>query len=169
MRIIASSSLNEYRIRELLDAGAPIDGFGVGTEWAVSPDAPELDFAYKLAEYDGKPRMKASSNKATWPGAKQVWRQWNRGRMERDRVTAITEPGPAGAEALLRPVIESGELLPGALNNLTETREHARTQMEALPSSLRGLESPESPYPVQISEQLETKKTRLQAEFLDER
>jgi len=68
VKIVASSSLDEYAIRKLLVNGAPIDGFGVGTEWAAVSDASSIDFAYKLAEYDGEPRIKASSNKSTWPG-----------------------------------------------------------------------------------------------------
>ena len=49
--IFASSGLDEWEIAKLLDAGAPIDGFGVGTGMGVSDDAPALDIAYKLSEY----------------------------------------------------------------------------------------------------------------------
>lgn len=168
IKIVASSSLNEYRIRKLLDAGAPIDAFGVGTEWAVSPDAPELDFAYKLAEFDGQPRMKASSGKATWPGAKQVWRHWKRGRMLGDVITARGEPGPEGTQGMLRPVIEGGELLPGTLSSLTEAREHARRQLDGLPEALHSLERVD-PYPVRVSDGLEQAKKQMLSRFLDER
>lgn len=169
MKIVASSSLDEYRIRELLEAGAPIDAFGIGTRWAVSPDAPDLDFAYKMAEFDGLPRMKASSGKATWPGAKQVWRQWKRGRMTGDTITARDEPGPDGAQALLKPVIEGGERLPGALGSLTEIREHAQRQLDALPDGLHSLETIDTPYPVTVSKSLEQAREHMLSNFLDER
>src|SRR6266852_3011494 len=75
--IFASGNLDEYRIRELIRAGAPIDAFGVGTAMVVSADAPSLDFAYKLAEYRGVPRLKTSLNKVTLPGRKQWFRAFN--------------------------------------------------------------------------------------------
>ena len=57
-------------------AGAPIDGFGIGTSLTTSSDAPALDCVYKLEEYAGLPRRKRSAGKATWPGRKQVWRRF---------------------------------------------------------------------------------------------
>ena len=51
--IFASGNLDEYRLRDLVTQGAPIDGFGVGTRMNTSADAPYLDCAYKLQEYDG--------------------------------------------------------------------------------------------------------------------
>ena len=67
--IFASGGLNEFEIRDMLDQGAPIDGFGVGTAMGVSSDAPDLDIAYKLVEYAGRGRMKLSTGKPTLPGA----------------------------------------------------------------------------------------------------
>jgi nicotinate phosphoribosyltransferase len=72
--IFASGNLNEYKIRDLVAGGAPIDTFGVGTDMVVSGDAPALDLAYKLTEYDGIPRIKTSAGKLTLPGKKQVFR-----------------------------------------------------------------------------------------------
>jgi nicotinate phosphoribosyltransferase len=77
-KIFASGDLNEYKIRELIDRGAPIDSFGVGTELATSYDAPALSGVYKLAalETNGQlsMRIKLSHDKETYPGPKQVWR-----------------------------------------------------------------------------------------------
>ena len=50
VKIVASGDLNEYKIHDLLQAGAPIDVFGVGTEMAVSRDDPALSAVYKLVE-----------------------------------------------------------------------------------------------------------------------
>jgi len=41
----------------------------------LSADAPYLDSAYKMVEYDGRPVMKLSSAKVTAPGPKQVFRR----------------------------------------------------------------------------------------------
>ena len=73
-RIVASGGLDEYAIEDLLAAGAPIDVFAVGTKVGTSADAPYLDMAYKLVEYDGRPVMKLSTGKVTAPGPKQVFR-----------------------------------------------------------------------------------------------
>ncbi|MCP1727320.1 nicotinate phosphoribosyltransferase [Natronospira proteinivora] len=168
IKIVVSSSINEYRIRALLEQGAPIDAFGVGTEWATVPDAPTLDFAYKLSEFDGLPRMKASTDKVTWPGAKQVWRHWRGRRMTRDLIGGHDETVPEGATALLRPVMESGDLLPGAVNSLNQVREHARQELAALPETLQNIE-PAEPYPVSVSPALEEARRQIQARFMDER
>ncbi|MGH7465982.1 MAG: nicotinate phosphoribosyltransferase, partial [Longimicrobiales bacterium] len=47
VQIFASSGLDEYVIRDLIDARAPIDGYGVGTAMGVSKDEPALDMVYK--------------------------------------------------------------------------------------------------------------------------
>jgi len=76
VRIVVSNLLDEYLIKSLLDQGAPIDIFGVGTKLVTGfPDA-ALDGVYKLSEYEGKPRMKLSDiiSKTTLPGRKQVAR-----------------------------------------------------------------------------------------------
>jgi nicotinate phosphoribosyltransferase len=51
-KIMASGDLDEHRIRNLVEAGAPIDAFGVGTQLATSADAPNLSAVYKLVELD---------------------------------------------------------------------------------------------------------------------
>lgn len=140
-------------MRQLLRAGAPIDGFGVGTALSTSADVPALDAVYKLQSYAGKPRRKRSEGKATWPGAKQVWR-WSGpdDRIERDRVALADEPAPPGAQALLQPVMRAGRRIapPEPLDAL---RAHAAAQLAALPEPLRGIGAamPEQAYPVAIS------------------
>ena len=57
--IFASGNLDEYRLRELVAQHAPIDGFGVGTRMNTSADAPYLDCAYKLQEYEGQAATQA--------------------------------------------------------------------------------------------------------------
>jgi nicotinate phosphoribosyltransferase len=150
--IFASGNLDEHRIAALLDAGAPIDGFGVGTSLDVSIDAPALDAVYKLQAYDGRARRKRSEGKATWPGAKQVCRRFDAaGRMAGDVVQRADEP-PAG-QPLLQPVMRGGRRLAPS-PSLAELRADHAAQMLALPDALRGLAPAAPPYPVAISQGL---------------
>jgi len=84
-RVVASNDLDEYSIATLLERGAAIDAFGVGTQLVSTPDTPSLNFVYKLVsvayEEGGKqhPICKVAdgfSGKGTWPGAKQVKRHY---------------------------------------------------------------------------------------------
>jgi nicotinate phosphoribosyltransferase len=84
VQIIASSGLDEHKIAALLAADAPIDGFGVGTKLAVSQDAPDIDFSYKLVDYHHTPRLKLSPHKRLLPGRKQVFRAVEGDRLVRD-------------------------------------------------------------------------------------
>ena len=59
--IFASGGIDENSIAAMLRAGAPIDGFGIGSSLTTSSDAPGLDCAYKLEEYAGVPRRKRSA------------------------------------------------------------------------------------------------------------
>jgi len=153
VRIFASGGLNEYKIRDLLAAGAPIDGFGVGTDLAVSADAPELDISYKLVAYDGAPRMKLSSRKLSRPGQKQIFRNSAEGRMSHD-LLALHDEQHTG-EPLLQPVMRNGRRLPAGCVSLAQARAHAQAQLVALPPALKVLEGMAPVYPVHVSAQLE--------------
>ena len=104
--IIVSGGLDEFDVERLLNAGAPIDTFGVGTKVGVSADAPSLETVYKLVEYAGRPTMKLSIGKQTRPGAKQVFRQ-NLG--DGDILAERSEPAPNGFTPLLCEVMRAGE------------------------------------------------------------
>jgi len=153
VKIFASSGLNEYKIRDLLAAGAPIDGFGVGTDLAVSADAPEIDLSYKLVAYDGEPRMKLSSRKLSRPGRKQVFRVSQEGRMVHDLI-ALHDEKQAG-QPLLEPVMGNGRRLPSGCAPLTQARAHAQAQLAVLPAALKALERSAPAYPVSVSDHLE--------------
>jgi nicotinate phosphoribosyltransferase len=149
VKIFASGGLDEQRIAALLAAGAPIDGFGVGTALSTAEDMPALDCAYKLQEYAGIAKRKRSEGKATWPGRKQVFRRFGPdGRMEGDTVTV--EGDPADGEPLLRPVLRQGRLV-APLPTLAQARAHAAAELARLPAPLRRLEPLSAPYPVSIS------------------
>jgi nicotinate phosphoribosyltransferase len=152
IKIFLSSGLDEYEIHDLLEAGAQVDGFGVGTNMAVSPDATDLDMAYKLVDYGGEPKTKLSSDKVIYPGRKQVFRRMEGGRMVKDVIAAFDEEQPG--EPLLVKVMEGGERVAGGREDLESTRNRALGQIEALPAELKQLAAPEEPYPVEISVKL---------------
>lgn len=83
-KIIASNSLDEYIISDLMNQGACIDTFGVGERLITAKSEPVFGGVYKLVavEEDGKiaPRIKLSENieKVTNPGYKTVWRLFNK-------------------------------------------------------------------------------------------
>ena len=83
-KIIASSSLDEYIIRDLLQQGAAVDAFGVGERLITSSSEPVFGGVYKLVavQQNGKviPKIKISENveKITNPGFKQVYRLYDR-------------------------------------------------------------------------------------------
>ncbi|WP_018507989.1 nicotinate phosphoribosyltransferase [Thiobacillus thioparus] len=145
--IFASGDLDEFALRDMLAAGAPVDGFGVGTHLDTSSDMPYLDCAYKLQEYAGRARRKRSEGKATWPGRKQVYRQHDvDGRMARDVVTL--ESDAQAGEPLLVPVMRGGRRLAQA-PSLPDIRRHAAANLSRLPEPLRRLEAFD--YPVEIT------------------
>src|SRR5205085_10513336 len=148
-KIMASGDLDEYRIREIVKAGAPVDSFGVGTQLATSADAPAMSATYKLVELDihGIKRFTAkySEDKISVPGAKQVFRA-----AERDVIARSGECG--SGEALLRPVILGGRLVE-PLPSLEQSRSRVAEMVAKLPLALRELEAAE-PWPVIYSREL---------------
>ncbi len=157
--IFASGNLDEYRLRDLLSAGAPIDGFGVGTSLVTSSDAPFLDAVYKLQEYAGKPRRKRSTGKATWPGRKQVYRHLRSdASLDHDVVTLERDVQPG--IPLLRPVMSNGRRIEPR-SDLHALRERTRRQLASLPRRLRELEPAAEPYRVEISPALRELAARL--------
>jgi nicotinate phosphoribosyltransferase len=148
-KIMASGDLNEYKIAEIVAAGAPIDAFGVGTELATSSDAPALGGIYKLVEIEGRYTAKFSPGKVTFPGAKQIYRF-----PDHDLVALAKEKVEAtGAEPLLRPVIFHGRLLE-PLPNANAARSRAAESLRRLPEAWRRLVETAAPYPVEYSPEL---------------
>lgn len=83
-KIIASNSLDEFIITELLNQDAKIDIFGVGERLVTAKSEPVFGGVYKLVavEEDGEivPRIKLSENeeKIINPGYKMVWRLYDK-------------------------------------------------------------------------------------------
>jgi nicotinate phosphoribosyltransferase len=159
--IFASGSIDEYVLDQLVGQHAPIDGFGIGTRLDTSADAPYLDCVYKLQEYAGIARRKRSEGKATWPGRKQVYRNYSEnGKMQGDTVTL--DGAPCAGQPLLRPVMQGGRAI-SRKPSLQDVREYSREQLHRLPAALRRLsDTPE--YPVAISEELQALARQVDAQ-----
>lgn len=138
VRIFASGDLNEYRITEMVSAGAAVDAFGVGTELGVVADAPVLAGVYKLVEYAGRERAKRSPDKASLGGRKQVWRR-------DDFKDVIARDGVAidGARPLLAQVMTAGRPVLDA--SLEDARDRCAATLDALPAELRDLAATNEP------------------------
>jgi nicotinate phosphoribosyltransferase len=159
VEIVASSGLDEYRIAALMDDGCPIDAFAVGTKLAVAQDAPSLDMAYKLVEYDGAGRTKFSSGKVIYPGRKQVVRRLDHGVFAGDTIGKPDEH--LAGEPLLVPVMKNGRRLPQHDPGLQASRNWARQQLDLLPPQLRSLEPTGWSYPVDVSPEITRELERL--------
>ncbi len=163
VRILASSDLDEYKIQELLEVGAPVDGFGVGTTFAF---AGALGAVYKEVWYqDGSPmgdaKIKLAGEKTTWPGRKEVYRI---GAFEEDVIQLETEPRPLNGTRLLRPVMFGDELLPGSQPPLSEIWELASVNLARLPDKYKTITGAE-PYPVRFSEGLQHLRRRASEHY----
>ena len=138
--IVASSDLNEYKIMEMLEKKAPIDAFGIGTELATSRDDPTLAAVYKLIESNGKPKIKTSEDKITFPGKKQVYRIFDKdGIFKEDLMMLENESPPPDSEVLLIPIMKEGSLV-NQLPNLDEIKQYFLSNIERLPNEFKDLE-----------------------------
>ena len=153
VRIFGSSDLDEYAIAALVEAEAPIDGFGVGTAMSVSSDAPFLDIVYKLSEYAGEGRMKVSRSKPILPGRKQVFRLEERGRATGDVIGRFGEA--LDGRPLLRLVMQQGRRTLEGEDDLDSARRRAAEELARLPSDVTSLEPAEPPYQVSVSAALQ--------------
>lgn len=152
VQIVASGGLDEYEISRLVESGAPIDIFGVGTKVSVSADAPYSDMSYKLACYEDRPVMKLSADKVSPPGVKQVYRLRDaQGAFERD-IVALRDEDLPGGEALLETVMEQGQRTRTA-PELSQAREWFNRDFERLGQHFKRIVNPPR-YPVVFSNQL---------------
>jgi nicotinate phosphoribosyltransferase len=152
MQVFVSGDLDEFRIHDLLAAGARIDGFGIGTRFAASQHAPAIGIVYKLAQYGDEPLAKHSPDKQTRPGRKSVTRrvglapplprstgQAPPGGYERD----VIVPYNSKADDLLVP-FESPEPMEAVQQRLAG-------QLARLPEKVKAIRSP-AEYPVEFGE-----------------
>ena len=138
VKIIASGSLDEYKIQGLVKRKAPIDFFGVGTEMVTSGDLPSLDLVYKLVQVkdrEGNIKFKAktSEGKSTVIARKQVFRRYAKnGLFSKDIIGLFSENCPKDSRPLLGQVIKDGELIK-PLPDITAIRNYVKKNLELLP------------------------------------
>ena len=169
VQIVASHDLDEFQIDKLLRAGAPIDGFGVGTRLATGANFNPLTGqggpsampgVYKHVErIDGdqvRYTMKLSDDpeKSTLPGKKQVYRRYDPdGNCKKD-VISLWDEEPQGGEPLLVPIVRKGELV-YSFPNSNEMQAKAKAELARLPKPYKKLTDAKK-YPVLLSPGLET-------------
>jgi nicotinate phosphoribosyltransferase len=152
VKVLASSSFDEYLIRDVLAKGAAIDAFGIGTKMGVSADAPYLDIVYKLVHLGDRPIRKLSPGKVTLAGRKQVFRKMNsRGRCEEDVIGLRDETQPDGMSLLERVMTDGRPTMPPP--DLDALRVRCRDNLAAFEATHVALEGG-APYPVRVSERL---------------
>ncbi len=186
--IMASSGLDEYIIRDLLNQGAQIDAFGVGERLITAMSEPIFGGVYKLTalEDDGEiiPKIKISENvgKITTPAFKQVHRLFDRdtNKAIADVITLYDEEiddtdsyeifhplftwkrktiNNFYAEKLLVRIFDKGQQVYES-RNIHEIKEYAQKNIEDLWQEVKRFENPHK-YFVDLSLDLWTIKDRL--------
>lgn len=189
-QILASNSLDEYIIRDMLMQGAKVDLFGVGERLITSADSPVLGGVYKLCavEENGKaiPKIKLSENvtKITTPCHKKVWRLFDKdtGKAIADLITlaeeTIDETKPYElfdadytwkrktitdfiAKPLLEQVVKGGKVI-AKKRDIAEIRATCQQQLGTLWDEVLRFENPHTYY-VDLSQKLWDEKQRLLA------
>ncbi|HEY4611836.1 MAG TPA: nicotinate phosphoribosyltransferase, partial [Bacteroidota bacterium] len=183
VKIVVSNQLDEYVIRSLLQQGAPVDVFGVGTHLVTGRNSPALDGVYKLSVYSDRPRLKFSENftKTTLPGLKKVLRYSDASeKFYADAIVLDTEktvdhifhpfyPEQKSSieklkgEPLLHKVMENGKPVNGAVP-LKETIAYAKDRLNRLSPEHRRFEFPHV-YKVGISHKLMSLRSQLMEEI----
>lgn len=187
-KIMATNSLDEYIIRDLIIQGAQIDQFGVGERLITSKSDPVFGGVYKLAavEHDGEyiPRIKISETleKITTPCFKELYRFYNRetGQAIADYVTMrgetvddsapITIFDPVAtwkkktitnfvARRLLEPIFESGKCVYDR-PSLDDVKNYCEEQVGHLWEEVKRFEYPHHYY-VDLSRRLWDERSRL--------
>ena len=179
-KIIASNSLDENILRDLILQGAKIDMFGVGERLITSKSSPVFDGVYKLAavEKNGviEPRIKISENvgKITTPHFKKVYRliETATNKAIADYITVYDEVVPTDeielfdpeatwkrkvvtdyrVEELLIPVFENGKQV-YQTPSMQEIQNYCKGEVKKLWDEVKRFENPHNYY-VDLSQKL---------------
>lgn len=180
VKIAASNQLDEHLIQSLINQGAPVDLFGVGTSLVTGrPDA-ALDGVYKLAYANNKPRIKLSETmeKVNLPGNKQVYRLFNEdgsyyggeviamdGETEVEEMIHPYEPDMSmnlkkfSKEPLLEKVMVDGKRLTDP-ENVSDIAAFSQKQLQKLPTEFKRFKNPHI-YKVGLSKRLKEERDQL--------
>ncbi len=182
IKIVASNSLDEYIIRDLITQGARIDAFGVGERLITSKSEPVFGGVYKLAaieEEDGSitPKIKISENaaKVTLPHFKKVYRLFENatGKAMADYICVFdeqpdfTQPlelfdpeatwkrktvSDFTARPLLAPIFQGGKLV-YQIPAIQQSRAYCQREVDSLWDEVKRFEYPHNYY-VDLSQKL---------------
>ena len=153
VQIFASSGFDEYVLTRLIEGGARIDAFGVGTRMGVSADVPYLDMVYKMVRVGNRDVRKQSEGKVTLAGRKQVFRKVaDDGRFAGD-IIGTRDEAMDNVSPLLKPVMKNGRPV-GPMPTLADIRDHFAKNFARLDDRYKRLENPDV-YPVAVSARLE--------------
>jgi nicotinate phosphoribosyltransferase len=172
VKIAVSNQLDEYIIKSILDQGAPVDIFGVGTRLVTGHEDSALDGVYKLSKFGGKPKIKISENiiKVNFPDKKNVIRySRENGEFTADAICLESEKTietmfhpffpeknldlrSYKAERLLQPAIHKGELM-RKIATIDEAASYAKKRLAYLAAEYRRFEFPHE-YKVGITRRL---------------
>ncbi len=192
IKIVASNSLDEYIIRDLIGQGARIDAFGVGERLITSKSEPVFGGVYKLAaieEEDGSvtPKIKISENaaKVTLPHFKKVYRLFENGNGKamadyicvHDEQPDFTRPlelfdpeatwkrktvSDFTARPLLVPIFQGGKLV-YQIPTIQQSRAYCQREVDSLWDEVKRFEYPHNYY-VDLSQKLWDVRSALLAE-----
>ncbi len=179
-KIIVSNALDEWLIRDLLEQGAKIDGFGVGDNLITSHSDPVFNGVYKLVAVEDNgiiiPKIKISENmgKLTTPGFKKVYRIYDKNGMaladqvclhdetiDENEPLELFDPDATWKTKIVReftarelqvPVIINGEQV-YKLPSLDEIRKYHREQMDTMWDEVKRFTNPHRYY-VDLSQKL---------------
>jgi len=156
VKIILSSDLNEYKIKEYTDNKTPVDVYGVGTEMITAKPVAALSGVYKLVHDNTGPRIKLSESKQTYPGIKQVYRIQEDEEYIYDMLELEDKPHPG--EPLLIPAAVNGKIVrkPEPIDMI---REHCLECVKKLPAASRNVVA--EPYKLKIGPELKNLTDKL--------
>lgn len=190
--VVASNSLDEYIVRDLILQGSKVDSFGIGENLITSKSDPVFGGVYKLAavkdgeDYIPKIKLSESVEKLTTPHRKTVWRIYDNatGNAMADYITMYDEEVDATdgitlfdpietwktrtfegctAKKIQVQVFENGKQI-YRLPTLAEVRTHCEEQVGTLWDEVKRFEYPHRYY-VDLSKKLWDERQRLLTEF----
>ncbi|MGN0448444.1 MAG: nicotinate phosphoribosyltransferase [Acutalibacteraceae bacterium] len=191
-KIVASNSLDEYIIRDMLMQGAQVDSFGVGERLITAASAPVFGGVYKIVAVEENgvpvPRIKLSENvaKITTPCAKKLYRLFDKtsGKALADVITLIDEDlencetyelfdpdytwkrktvTDFEAKPLLVKIFDKGEVCYQS-PDIKDIKAYCNEQVDTLWDEVKRFENPHTYY-VDLSDRLWNEKKRLLNEY----
>lgn len=193
--IVASNSLDEYIIRDMLMQGAKVDSFGVGERLITSKSEPVFGGVYKLSAIEDDkgniiPKIKISENitKITTPCFKQVYRLYSKENskamadlitlrsevIDTDKPYELFDPEFTWkrkkitdfyVRPLLKPIFRHGECVYES-PSIEALREYCRLEIDNLWDEVRRFENPHEYY-VDLSKELWDIKHSLLEKYTD--